>query len=82
MQPGISRDFAELHPVFHHIVHYESRWMRYEDYIGYLVTGRPERPMGILCDDAGQFDIGLHPRYWVHAERLVHKLDAFSKWQR
>ena len=36
----------------------------------------------ILSDDAGQFNVGLHALCWVHAERLVHKLDAFSAWQR
>jgi len=33
---------------------------------------------GILSDDAGQFAIGRHALCWVHAERLVHKLDAFT----
>ena len=32
----------------------------------------------IVSDDAGQFDIGLHALCWVHAERLVHKLDTFT----
>ena len=32
----------------------------------------------IVSDGAGQFDIGLHAACWVHAERLVHKLDAFT----
>ena len=32
----------------------------------------------VLSDDAGQFDIGQHALCWVHAERLVHKLDAFT----
>ena len=32
----------------------------------------------ILSDDARQFDIGLHALCWIHAERLVHKLDAFT----
>ena len=36
----------------------------------------------IISDDAGQFDIGLHGLCWVHAERLVHKLDAFTDRQR
>ena len=29
----------------------------------------------IVCDDAGQFALGEHALCWVHAERLVHKLD-------
>jgi hypothetical protein len=32
----------------------------------------------IVSDDAGQFNVGLHALCWVHAERLVHKLDTFT----
>ena len=32
----------------------------------------------LLSDDAGQFNIGRHALCWVHAERLVHKLDTFN----
>ena len=32
----------------------------------------------IVSDGAGQFDVGRHALCWVHAERLVHKLDAFT----
>jgi hypothetical protein len=32
----------------------------------------------IVSDDAGQFNVGEHGLCWVHAERLVHKLDAFT----
>ena len=35
----------------------------------------------ILSDDAGQFAIGPHALCWVHAERLVHKLDTFTDRQ-
>lgn len=35
----------------------------------------------ILSDDAGQFNIGHHALCWVHAERLVHKLDTFCDRQ-
>lgn len=31
-----------------------------------------------LSDDAGQFAVGRHALCWVHAERLVHKLDTFT----
>lgn len=31
----------------------------------------------ILSDDAGQFEVARHALCWVHAERLVHKLDTF-----
>jgi hypothetical protein len=43
------------------------------------------RAHGFLCeavivsDDAGQFDVGHHALCWVHAERLVHKLEAFTE---
>ena len=36
----------------------------------------------IVSDDAGQFSIGQHGLCWVHAERLVHKLDAFTDQNR
>ena len=36
----------------------------------------------VLSDDAGQFNIGLHALCWVHAERLVHKLDTFTDQHR
>ena len=32
----------------------------------------------VLSDDAGQFNVGHHALCWVHAERLVHKLDTFN----
>lgn len=43
---------------------------------------------GFLCeavlvsDDAGQFNVGAHALCWIHAERLVHKLDTFTDAQR
>jgi hypothetical protein len=36
----------------------------------------------IVSDDAGQFAIGQHALCWVHAERLVHKLDTFTDQHR
>jgi hypothetical protein len=36
----------------------------------------------VLSDDAGQFVVGQHALCWVHAERLVHKLDTFTDQQR
>ena len=36
----------------------------------------------VLSDDAGQFAVGRHALCWVHAERLVHKLDAFTDFNR
>lgn len=36
----------------------------------------------IVSDDAGQFDAGSHALCWVHAERLVHRLDTFTDPQR
>jgi hypothetical protein len=32
----------------------------------------------VVSDDAGQFNVGLHALCWIHAERLVHKLDTFT----
>ena len=36
----------------------------------------------VLSDDAGQFAMGRHALCWVHAERLVHKLDTFTDLHR
>jgi hypothetical protein len=36
----------------------------------------------VLSDDAGQFNVGRHALCWVHAERLVHKLEAFTDQHR
>src|ERR671920_2234061 len=35
----------------------------------------------ILSDDAGQFALDDHALCWVHAERLIHKLDTFTDKQ-
>ena len=35
----------------------------------------------IVSDDAGQFAVGKHALCWIHAERLVHKLDTFTDHQ-
>lgn len=36
----------------------------------------------IVSDDAGQFNVGHHGLCWVHAERLIHKLDTFTDQHR
>src|SRR5262249_33695821 len=36
----------------------------------------------IVSDGAGQFDVAAHAGCWIHAERLVHKLDTFTEEQR
>ena len=36
----------------------------------------------VVSDDAGQFDVGDHALCWVHAERLVHKLETFTDQHR
>lgn len=33
----------------------------------------------VISDDAGQFNIGHHALCWIHAERLVHKLEACTE---
>jgi hypothetical protein len=51
---------------------------------GALWGGLAARGIGetvILSDDAGQFNLGRHALCWVHAERLVHKLDTFCPRQ-
>ena len=49
---------------------------------GLLGGGAPGDDTVILSDDAGQFNVGHHALCWVHAERLIHKLNAFSEHQR
>jgi hypothetical protein len=36
----------------------------------------------VVSDDAGQFDVADHALCWVHAERLVHKLETFTDQHR
>lgn len=36
----------------------------------------------IVSDDAGQFNVGQHALCWIHAERLVHKLEPVTDKQR
>ena len=36
----------------------------------------------VVSDDAGQFAVGQHALCWIHAERLVHKLDTFTDLHR
>ncbi len=36
----------------------------------------------IVSDDAGQFNVGTHALCWIHAERLVRKLETFTDPQR
>jgi Transposase IS66 family len=36
----------------------------------------------VVSDDAGQFNVGRHALCWIHAERLVHKLETFTDLQR
>ena len=40
------------------------------------------REIVIVSDDAGQFDVGHNALCWMHAERLVHKLDTFTDLHR
>jgi len=35
----------------------------------------------IVSDDAGQFNVGTHALCWIHAERLLHKLETFTDQQ-
>jgi hypothetical protein len=49
---------------------------------GGLVEARILDGTVVLSDGAGQFAIGEHARCWVHMERLIHALDAFTDRQR
>jgi hypothetical protein len=49
---------------------------------GSVVTHRLLRDAVIVSDDAGQFNVGRHALCWVHAERLIYKINGFCDWQR
>lgn len=49
---------------------------------GHIAAGGLLADTVILSDDAGQFKLGRHALCWVHAERLIHKLDTFNEQQR
>ena len=46
-----------------------------------MLNGGPDGTV-VLSDDAGQFNVDRHALCWVHSERLIHQLDAFSEAQR
>jgi hypothetical protein len=49
---------------------------------GFLAqTAVVSKPAPAKAGDAGQFDFGRHGLCWVHAERLVHRLDSFTERQ-
>ena len=64
----------------------QTAWQAHLDRLGFnalKVTPEPARAATVvLSDDAGQFNIGRHALCWVHAERLVHKLDTFNDQHR
>lgn len=42
--------------------------------MGAVLDGGRCDDLVIVSDDAGQFNILLHALYWVHTERLIHKM--------
>jgi hypothetical protein len=50
--------------------------------LGGLIEQGFSLDLAIISDGAGQFAILLHALYWVHAERLVHKLIPLNDHQR
>ena len=48
----------------------------------YRIRKRSSHITVIVSDGAGQFHVGRHAACWVHAERLVYKLDAFTEERR
>ncbi len=38
--------------------------------------------LGIVSDDAGQFNIFDHALCWIHMERLIHRLIPFNDKQK
>ena len=50
--------------------------------LGHLIDrGMPES-MVILSDDAGQFNVMIHALCWIHVERNLQKINAYTKQQR
>lgn len=66
------------HPVQHFPD--EVAWVKHLEQLGIQAHGLLPDTV-ILSDDAGQFALDRHALCWVHAERLVHKLDAFTDRQ-
>lgn len=47
------------------------------------MSGYPiSKDVVIVSDDAGQFNVFLHALCWIHAERLVHKLQPLNSLNR
>jgi hypothetical protein len=61
-------------------VHPDPVMLATEGALGGAVTAHGFlRDTVIVSDDAGQFNVSEHALCWVHAERLVHKLDTFTE---
>lgn len=50
--------------------------------IGGLLEQGITADLGIVSDDAGQFNIFDHALCWIHAERLIHRLIPFNDKQK
>ncbi len=50
--------------------------------LGAVITNGVSPKLGIMSDGAGQFRLLEHGLCWVHAERLINKLIAFTEAQR
>ena len=46
--------------------------------LGAVITSGVSPKLGIISDGAGQFRLLEHGLCWVHAERLINKLIAFT----
>lgn len=46
--------------------------------LGGLMSHGVSARLGVLSDDAGQFDVLVHALCWVHAERTLARLIAFN----
>ncbi len=50
--------------------------------LGYLLNAGMSEDMVILSDDAGQFNILTHALCWIHVERNLQKIHAYTPGQR
>src|SRR6266849_2434968 len=59
-----------------------NAWNAHLETLGISALKVNPAPAMVVSDDAGQFNVGQHGLCWVHCERLVHKLDAFTEENR
>ncbi len=94
--PNYIVDQLEDKQVWHDSVEAWQKWLEQQGYTtkrhqrilteGALMGGLLEQgiatDLGIVSDDAGQFNIFDHALCWIHMERLIHRLIPFNDKQK